>query len=384
MKALAVLSAIIIAAALFTSCAEKDTKHIDPPKITTSETTAATTATITEPTLEEEPTQEYISEKDAFYSAIYHVIVADDIDDFEYYFLAAMYRYNTELNIEGETAVYDVYIETPDYDYNYKIDAITGAVLHRTREINFDFDPEEFGISVQYTIKDDASRKDDALRAALDFFGFTGDDIIDTSVEFDIKKMLYCVYFTYDEVEYICEVSMRAEFMRSNIDVGPYGAQDIAFEHMLDNADNYMMHDELVNFALAGLMTNLKTDIFGGREDRTYRVSFCVGGFSYDYFIDGLSGEVIQYDRDTDPAWRGESAGAGYGNYISQYIATKTALDDAGIGPSGFRYRKVTLDTTDRQERYIVYFETEEYAYEYEIDAYSGDVFSSERSELIS
>ena len=369
MKTVAMLLSALMLISILTACTEDSEKRLDPPV-----SVDALSTTDGEPEGDAADEIRFIDELSAFFCALNHAINVDNEDGLIDYYANGEFGYTAELSTEGESAAYHIGIETPEYEYSYKIDAVSGEVISAERRENEVFDPEIIGL---IHLKID---EEDALGIALDFFDLSKSDVVGTKSEYDAEKYVFNVSFDFDGAEYVCEISWDGEFLRSNVDIGPSGAKEIAFQNSLDSADNYMMRDELYLFAIAGLIEDININILGSRDDRRYEVGFKVGGYEFYYLIDGLGGEIIDSERTEDPDWDGERAGAGYGAYISEHEAFKAALEHAGVSPDSFKNRRVTLDTTDGHEEYIVIFEADGYIYRCEVNAYTGEVLLFEKS----
>ena len=127
-----------------------------------------------------------------------------------------------------------------------------------------------------------------------------------------------------------------------------------------------------------------------------YEVEFCHNGIQYEYEIGPYDGCILQYGQEIctnglHSHHSGESgqghhgsghhSGQGYGQGQSQTriglaAARDAALAHAGISAAGTSGLKAELDADDNV--YEVEFKANGYEYEYEIDAYTGDVVKYE------
>lgn len=114
-----------------------------------------------------------------------------------------------------------------------------------------------------------------------------------------------------------------------------------------------------------------------------YEVEFRAGGREYEYEIDALTGEVVQYQSEGDgaPAQSGgQSGGVNTGSFIGEAAAKAAALADAGVQESDTTYCNAWLDYDDGQpECYEVEFMAGSTRYEYKIALTSATVLEQER-----
>ena len=114
-----------------------------------------------------------------------------------------------------------------------------------------------------------------------------------------------------------------------------------------------------------------------------YEVEFRAGGREYEYEIDALTGEVVQYQSEGGgaPAQSGgQSGGVNTGSFIGEAAAKAAALADAGVQERDTTYCNAWLDYDDgRPECYEVEFMAGSTRYEYKIALTSATVLEQER-----
>ena len=113
-----------------------------------------------------------------------------------------------------------------------------------------------------------------------------------------------------------------------------------------------------------------------GRDDgrMEYEVEFWSGNTEYDYDIDALTGDIRSYDRDVE-GYTIPSQGQS-GTDIGETKAKSIALNHAGISESDTAFLRVQRDYDDGRLVYDVEFYAGNREYDYEIDAYTGDIRS--------
>ncbi|MCI5690901.1 MAG: PepSY domain-containing protein [Clostridiales bacterium] len=111
-----------------------------------------------------------------------------------------------------------------------------------------------------------------------------------------------------------------------------------------------------------------------------YEVDFTAAGQEYEYDIDALTGTVIQSEggsRTTDDAQTGTSAPTG--GSMDEAAAKAAALRHAGLQENQVTFLRCHLDRDDGRQVYDVEFYTKDgKEYDYEIDAATGEVLSSD------
>jgi beta-lactamase regulating signal transducer with metallopeptidase domain/uncharacterized membrane protein YkoI len=131
------------------------------------------------------------------------------------------------------------------------------------------------------------------------------------------------------------------------------------------------------------------------KDDRivVYDVEFYSGNTEYEYEIDAVSGEIIEYNRETKsraprstanpPARTPKPSSApvpsvSTSDYISKDEAKAFALTDAGLTEAEVTRLKVEFDRDDGKAVYEVDFRNGRMEYEYEINAVDGTIRESD------
>ena len=116
-----------------------------------------------------------------------------------------------------------------------------------------------------------------------------------------------------------------------------------------------------------------------GRYRTEYDLEFYAGSEEYDYEIDAATGEILSFDRDMEG--HAPVAPAQSGELLSADQAQSAALTHAGLTADQVVGMRSELDRDDGRQLYEVEFYSGTTEYDYEIDAYSGEVigYSAER-----
>lgn len=134
-----------------------------------------------------------------------------------------------------------------------------------------------------------------------------------------------------------------------------------------------------------------KLDYEDGRM--VYEVDFRTADAEYEYEIDALNGDILEYDRDalyrssapstpstpSTPSDVPAASGGSSAAALSKEAAKSIALEDAGLAASAVTFTKEKLEYDDGVQVYDIAFYTDDAKYEYEIHASSGKIRERER-----
>ena len=110
-------------------------------------------------------------------------------------------------------------------------------------------------------------------------------------------------------------------------------------------------------------------------------VEFHTDTREYDYVIDAETGEIVSFDEDAEryviADWHRETPPSTDSSaFIGDDAAKAIALDDAGVAEGDADDMRIELDFDNRIPRYEVDFDGPDKAYEYAIDAVSGNIIN--------
>ena len=156
-----------------------------------------------------------------------------------------------------------------------------------------------------------------------------------------------------------------------------------------DGSSQYIAQEDAENIALtnAGLTADtvnaLRSRLEYDDGRAVYDIEFWTDTDEYDYDIDAVTGDILSVDRDTEdyalPAGSGATAdpAAGQsGDLITEDAARQAALTHAGVAEADAQFLHTKLDRDDGRTLYEVEFWAGSSEYDYEIDAYTGEVLS--------
>ncbi len=150
------------------------------------------------------------------------------------------------------------------------------------------------------------------------------------------------------------------------------GAQTVSAAEPIgiDAAKAAALEDAGVNAADASFTT---AELERKGELEYYDVDFTVGGQSYEYDIDAITGVVIAREG----GQHGEQTTGAANGLIGEAEAKAKALAHAGLQESQVTFLRAELDQDDGRQVYEVEFYTQDgKEYDYEIDAAAGEILS--------
>lgn len=186
--------------------------------------------------------------------------------------------------------IYEIKFVTADYEYDYKIDANSGTVLSNSKEMR-----------IKQTESTAAGRitLDEAKNIALSHAGIAASEasFTKTKLDYDDGREEYDIEFLSDDYEYEYEIDSQSGAVLSN-------SKEARKRQTISAAEGRITLDDAKNAALdhAGVsasdatFTKTKLDYDDGREE--YDIKFYVGGWKYEYTIDAVTGEIIEFDME--------------------------------------------------------------------------------------
>ena len=120
----------------------------------------------------------------------------------------------------------------------------------------------------------------------------------------------------------------------------------------------------------AAAVTKCKLDWEDGRQ--VYEIEFRADGVEYDYEIEAATGAVLKAGQE----WGGAASGGG--SLIGGEAAKNAAFTHAGVSSQSAERVRCELDEDDGRQIYEIEFQAGGVEYEYEIDAASGAVLKAE------
>ncbi len=235
---------------------------------------------------------------------------------------AAATGLRAEMDYENGTMVYEVEFKAGGYEYDYEVNATSGAIVHSERELDDDAQsrPTQSGTTTG----------SGSSAAATTSAGTT----------------------TNTSATYIGEAK----------------AKEIALARA---------------GVAAGDIREYKMELERENGRMVYDIEFDAGGYEYQYKVDATSGTIVHEDRERDDDAQNRptgttTAGTAAGP-IGEAKAKEIVLARAGVAAGDVREYEIELDRDDGRKVYEIEFKAGGYEYQYEVDASTGDIIKQEK-----
>ncbi len=145
---------------------------------------------------------------------------------------------------------------------------------------------------------------------------------------------------------------------------------------------NCIDKDAALNIALehAGVtnddVTNIHVKLDMDDNKAEYEIEFICGYIEYDYDIDAVTGEIINFDREGEHVSAPDFSAPAIEDLISEADAKAYALAHAGVNEADIFGFEIELDKDNGIMKYEIEFKSGEYEYEYDINAVDGSVIN--------
>ncbi|MCR5808289.1 MAG: PepSY domain-containing protein [Clostridiales bacterium] len=243
--------------------------------------------------------------------------------------------------------------------------------------------------------------EDAALAIAYDRAGVDAADVHDLSVDMDLENgiMVYDVEFTANGTEYDVEIDAVTgevtEFEAEPLETAKPTATPMPTAEPTDRPTSaptaapasYIGKNAARDIALthAGVSSSeaYDIDVELDRENGKahYDVEFKANGREYEYEIDAVTGEVLDWDSEpletAKPTTTPKPTAAPV-SYIGKKSAKQIAFAHAGVSEADAYDVEAELDRENGKAHYDVEFKANGREYEYEIDAVTGEVLDFE------
>ena len=300
-----------------------------------------------------------------------------------------------ELDTDDGKSEYEVEFIYDGYKYKIDIDAETGDVIEVEKEL-FKQNDDIAGID---TIPEEV-----ALEAVLEKAGLSGvgkDELEQCRIVLEKDDGIFDEYdieFIYQGIGYEASVSAANgkvyDFEKWYINVG--NDNDIELDDNDDDDDgdddddddgdddvvvipeNVIDKDSALNIALghAGVALEDATDIHidFDDDDAEYEIEFMVGYTEYDYDVDAITGEILNFDREGEHVSAPEFSKPDDSELIGRDAAKAAALEHAGVSANDVVDFEIDLDDDNGEMVYEIEFKCGDTEYEYDINALDGSV----------
>lgn len=146
------------------------------------------------------------------------------------------------------------------------------------------------------------------------------------------------------------------------------------------SSKQYIGEDEAKNIALTHAnvsnptMLHIEFDLDDGVM--VYDVEFYSDNVEYDYEINAVTGTILEYNKGFESEYGDNTVNSGGNSYISKEKAKQIAIDHAGVNPT---YVEAEFDYENGIAVYEIEFKYQNYEYDYELDAVSGEIYKSKK-----
>lgn len=276
----------------------------------------------------------YLGEEKAKEAALSHANVSAD----------KITHYEIELDYENGLMVYEIEFNCEGFEYDYDIDAVTGAVLKNRKEQDKDYIPPQNSNTPNST--DTTSSTNNT--GSTDNTNSSSNSGSNSSTT---------------------QPGSSTSYISEN------QAKDAALSHAGVTADN-----------ITGFQCKLDHD----DGIMVYEIEFRCGAYEYDYDIHASTGAVLKHEKDHDDDYYEEHhndthhsdsyhSSTGSTSYIGEAQAKSTALSHAGAAPENIQDYKCELDSDGGLMIYEIEFDCSGYEYSYDINALDGTIIKCEK-----
>lgn len=214
-----------------------------------------------------------------------------------------------QLESENGASRYDIEFISENVEYDYTVDAVTGAILSMTCEMgSYDIEAVPPEIVQPADVPSGAEQQyigsEAAKQAALGHCGLEETDVrfVHAHLEYDHGRWKYDVEFHGDSVEYDYDIdALTGDVLSFDHDAGHH-------HHGTANpsADGMITEDRAKQIALeyAGIeeteaqYLKVELDYDDGRAE--YEVEWYVGRIEYSCSVDASTGEVLSFEKEWD------------------------------------------------------------------------------------
>ncbi len=208
-------------------------------------------------------------------------------------------------------------------------------------------------------------------------------------IEFDTDDgvILYEIDFNVGSTEYEYEIhAVTGEIINHSKEVK--GNNNSNQNENISKDSSFIGRDKAKKAALShskvdeNQVRKIEIDFDNDDNKEVYKVEFKTNEAEYEYKIDARTGAVLEFEREDKKSSNSDkkpvSDNSSEKDYIGKDEAKAIALNHAGVNESAIRDYEIELDKDYNSVVYEIDFESNDTEYEYEIDAYTGEVLKSQ------
>ena len=197
-----------------------------------------------------------------------------------------------DVDVEFDDGHYDVDFRVGSTEYDYEINAKTGAVIRYEKDVDDDHYSSSSSSSSSYISKDEAKQK------AFSHAGVSASQVSGVKVDWDDGH--YDVEFRVGATEYDYEINAKTgAVIKYEKDIEDDDDDD---DHYSTSTSSYIGRDAAMQKALshAGLSESdvYELEVELDEEDGIYEVSFETKSYEYEYEVQATTGKILKAEKD--------------------------------------------------------------------------------------
>ncbi len=345
----------------------------------------------------------YISEQEVKDIVLKHAGVSE----------SSVNNYQIDLDTDDGLVIYDVDFRVGQTEYDYEVNAATGAVIKYEKDIDDDVVQNTSGGQTQTTASANTQVSSNtqtssgtdyigeakAKEIALNHAGVSSGNISGYKAKLDRDDgiAVYEIEFWVDRTEYDYEINATTGAVVKNqkeidddIPVRATSSQTVqtsSSTQTSSNAQSYIGEQKAKEIALnhagvsEGSIRGYKAKLDRDDGVTVYEIEFWVDWTEYDYEVNAATGTILksQKEIDDDAPISSSSTSGSSASYIGEAKAKELALNHAGVSADSISNYKIKLDRDDGVVTYEIEFRVGRTEYDYEINASSGSILKSEK-----
>ncbi|MCC8099217.1 MAG: PepSY domain-containing protein, partial [Clostridiales bacterium] len=315
-----------------------------------------------------------------------------------------------KLDEEDGAAVYDIEFYTDAYEYEYEINAATGAVYSKSKETRTVAEAAA-DTTAEVTETADQLTLDEAKAVALADAEAAEADVTYTKAKLDTDDgvAVYDIEFYTATQEYEYEINAATgaivdksveniQTATGNTDTGSTSNSGATDSTGNTASASYIGVDKAKTIALSDAGVTASDATFtAAKQDKddgvvVYDIEFYTSAKEYEYEINATTGAILDKDVETRKTSTGSTGTGSTSNsgatdstgttastsYIGVDKAKTIALSDAGVTASDATFTTAKQDKDDGVVVYDIEFYTSTNEYEYEINATTGAILDKD------
>ncbi len=216
---------------------------------------------------------------------------------------ADVLRMKVELDFEAGVMVYEVEFHTAKYEYEYDINATTGAVIHSEKETHTEQDDDSIpAVSPDVVLV----TSDDAIRAALAHAGLEAADTVECELDKDHGKFYYEIEIIAGgtEYEYLVDAisGMVIRHEKEHADEKRPNSETAAAPEIVDAQT---VKQTVLAHAGVTAVTEYECELEHDHNKLVYEIEFEANGTEHEYLVDAVTGQILRFDREAEDHYAG-------------------------------------------------------------------------------